>query len=222
MADDATDPSAAGISATGNAWYLRTGSLPRGRWEVRCHLTDDHPDGATVDGTALAPPELGRYGDDTVVWRAGLDDARRVRVEVSDWAAPGAPDVWCVLLREHQQGKEQATLVAFCTDDLPNGTVLPDASFFTMPVRNNQQVAAVRWWRDTAVVHQIYSHPEHRRSHLATKVIYAASGIHQLHGWPGRLHSDGRRTDEGQQFATGLRHPGRIATWTERARIVPE
>ena len=46
---------------------------------------------------------------------------------------------------------------------------------------------------------------------MATAVIYAASAYHQLHGWPGRLHSDGRRTTLGEQLVAGLRHPDRIA-----------
>lgn len=216
MADDPT-----GLSSTGNAWYLRTGSLPRGRWEVRCHLTDQNPDGSTVDAAGAEPAALELYRDDTVLWRAGLDEAGRARVEVSDWAAPGSPSAWYVLLLGDAEGRAQATLVAFTTDDLPDGTVVPDASFTTMPVRSDQQAAAVRWWRDTAVVHQIHTRTEHRRTHLATKAIYVASGIHQLHGWPDRLHSDGRRTDDGQEFVTGLGHPDRIARWTERARIEP-
>jgi hypothetical protein len=46
---------------------------------------------------------------------------------------------------------------------------------------------------------------------VATALIYAASAYHQLHGWPGRLHSDGRRTAMGEQLAAGIRHPSRIA-----------
>lgn len=210
-----------GLSSTGNAWYLRTGSLPRDRWEVRCHLTDQHPDGSTVDVAETTPEATAGYRDDTVLWRAGLDEAGRARVAVSEWAAPGALSAWYVLLLGDTEGRTQATLVAFATDHLPDGTVVPDASFFTMPISSDDQAAAVRWYRDTAVVHQIHTKPDYRRSHLATKLIYVASGIHQLHGWPDRLHSDGRRTDEGQEFVTGLGHPDRIARWTERARIQP-
>jgi hypothetical protein len=46
---------------------------------------------------------------------------------------------------------------------------------------------------------------------VASALIYAASAYHQLHGWAGRLHSDGRRTSMGQQLVAGLRHPDRIA-----------
>lgn len=68
-----------------------------------------------------------------------------------------------------------------------------------------------RWWRNDAVVDQVYVSPDMRRSHLATHVIYAASAFHQLHGWPGRLHSDGRRTMLGEALVAEFRHPGRIA-----------
>lgn len=55
-----------------------------------------------------------------------------------------------------------------------------------------------------------------RRRHVATALIYAASGYHQLHGWPGRLRSDGRRTTMGDGLVAGLRHPGRIAPLATR------
>jgi hypothetical protein len=32
-----------------------------------------------------------------------------------------------------------------------------------------------------------------------------------MHGWLGRLHSDGRRTALGEELVAGLRHPDRIA-----------
>lgn len=109
------------------------------------------------------------------------------------------------------------TLVAFTTDHLPDGTVESDAAFVTMPVKSSEQAAAIRWWADTAVVDEIYVQAEHRRSHLGSKLIYTASGYHQHQGWPNRLHSDGRRTDLGQRFVVGLRHPTRIAPWKYRA-----
>jgi hypothetical protein len=64
----------------------------------------------------------------------------------------------------------------------------------------------------------VYVTPDLRRSQLATKLVYAASAYHQFQGWPGRLHSDGRRTKLWDRFTAGLRHPSRIAPWTGYSR----
>jgi len=116
-----------------------------------------------------------------------------------------------VHLDERDADPPATALVAFATDDLPAGTVVSDPVFFHMPVRSDEQVAAIRWWHDEAVVDQVYVAEPMRRRHVGTVAIYAASAFHQFHGWPGRLHSDGRRTVLGEALVAGLRHPDRIA-----------
>ena len=205
------------MSTPGQAWYLRRSVLPGKRYEVSCFENDAHVDGFTVEASGADGQVIGEPDGADMLWSAGLDDQNRSRVVVMPGAAPDAPDAWYVAIRSTQDDRPRMTLVAFCTDHLPDATVVPDASFFTMPVTSDQQSAAIRWWADTAVVDEIFVQAEHRRSHLGTKLIYAASGFHQHHGWPGRLHSDGRRTDLGQQFVVGLRHPERIAEWSDKA-----
>jgi hypothetical protein len=123
--------------------------------------------------------------------------------------------MWFVALPELGLSRPAMTLVGYAHDVLPVGVVVPDATFFSLPVRNRDQVGAIRWWRDEAVVDQVYVSGTWRRRHVATALIYAASAYHQLHGWPGRLHSDGRRTSLGEQLVAGLRHPARIAVLDE-------
>lgn len=196
----AGDPPEAGTAA----WYVREASLSRGRWRVRCHLDDRHPDGTIVDGDH-AP------SDAFVLWHADADDASHARIDIAPGVCPGAPDVWFVALRHTNPDTDTMTLVAFATEHHPPGTVIGDAEFFHLPVSNDAQVGAIRWWPDEAVVDQVYVGDEWRRHHLATVMIYTASAYHQHQGWPGRLHSDGRRTQLGVSFVTGLRHPERIA-----------
>lgn len=208
MADDAEETGGAAMPAAGTAaWYHRQEELPGGRWRVRCLFSDDHPDGTVV--TDPGDTE-GRFE----IWRADVDDEGRSRVLVNPDAAPGSPPLWFVVLPERGE-RPATTLVAFADDALPPGTVVTDAVFFSMPVRNDDQVAAIRWWHEEAVVDQVYVAEPYRRSHVASAIIYAASAYHQLHGWPGRLHSDGRRTTMGEQLVTGLRHPDRIAPLTK-------
>ena len=187
-----------------SAWYHREGPLPGGRWRVRCLFSNGHPDGTVVD-------EPGDTTDLFVLWRADLDDEGRPRVLVNDGAVPGAPAMWFVALPELHVPRPAMTLVGFDHDAIGAGSVINDATFFHLPVSNDDQVGAIRWWHEEAVVDQVFVSDRYRRRHVASALIYAASAYHQLHGWPGRLHSDGRRTSLGEQLVAGLRHPDRIA-----------
>lgn len=194
----------AGVPGRGtHAWYHRQEPLPGGRWRVRCLFSDDHPDGTTVE-------EPGDVAGRFEIWRADLDAAGRPRVRVNADAAPDAPTMWFVALPELDADDPAMTLVGYDGEVRPPGVVVPDAEFFHLPTRNDDQVGAIRWWQ-RGVVDQVYVGERWRRRHVATALIYAASAYHQLHGWPGRLHSDGRRTTMGESLVAGLRHPDRIA-----------
>lgn len=204
-----TDGPAPAVPESGtNAWYHREEALAQGRHRVCCYFSDEHPDGAVVTGP-LAPSERFR------IWRAGVDEAGRPMVEVNPDAAPGSPGMWYVTLPEFGGDRRAMILVGYAHEALPPGVVVPDSTFFSLPVRNRDQVGAIRWWWDEAVVDEVYVAERWRRRHVATALIYAASAYHQLHGQPGRLHSDGRRTALGQQLVAGLRHPDRIAELDE-------
>lgn len=186
------------------AWYHREEPLPGGRWRVRCLVGDSHHDGAVVTD----PGETSGLFE---LWRADIDDQQRPRLWVNPVAIPDSPRMWFVALPENAAPRRPMTLVGYEHDCVPPGTVIDDGTFFHLPVRNNEQAGAIRWWREDAVVDQVYVGADYRRRHVATAMIYNASAFHQLHGWPGRLHSDGRRTDLGEQLVAGLRHPDRIA-----------
>jgi hypothetical protein len=167
-------------------------------------MSDQH-----ADGEVVADP-----GDTSGVfelWRADLDERGRPRVLVNPVATPDAPMLWFVGLPERELQRPAMTLVGYEHEALPPGVVVPNTTFFSLPTRNDDQVGAIRWWPDEATVDQVYVGDRWRRRHVATALIYAASAYHQLHGWPGRLHSDGRRTAMGEQLAAGIRHPSRIA-----------
>jgi GNAT superfamily N-acetyltransferase len=66
-----------------------------------------------------------------------------------------------------------------------------------LSVRNEEQAAAIRWWTESGVVHQVYVSPEHRRRHIASKLIYAAGAYRLAKNWP-ELRADGARTDLGE------------------------
>lgn len=171
-------------------------------------MSDDFADGEVVE-------DPGDTSGCFEIWRADLDDRGRPRVLVNPAAVPDSPVLWFVALPELAGERPAMTLVGYEHDVLPAGVVVPNTTFFGLPTRNSDQVGAIRWWRDDAIVDQVYVGQRWRRRHVATAMIYAASAYHQLHGWPGRLHSDGRRTSMGEHLVAGLRHPTRIASLDE-------
>jgi GNAT superfamily N-acetyltransferase len=195
-----------------NTWYVRDRyDEQRGRWVVRAFRGPRYPDGVVVDD---AEPELDAAEP---LWMAAADLRGRTLVSVSQRVVPNPPHVWFVELSDRPDHPDEAQLVAFASEHLPAGTVIDRFAFTTVGVRNEEQVAAVKWRPSTGVVLEVYVHPQQRRQQLATLVLYAASAVHQSRGWSGALRSDGRRTDLGERFVTGLAHPQRIAPWKERA-----
>lgn len=185
------------------AWYQRIRALPRGRFEVRCLLDDAHPDGEVV-------PKPGDTSGLFELWRAELDASDRLRLTVNPLSVPDATPLWFVHLPDRNANPPRVTLVGYATAHLAPGSVVNDPEFFHLPVRNDEQVGAVRWWPDTATVDQVYVAKQWRGLDQGRLLIYAASAFHQHHGWPGRLHLDGNRTRAGEEALSARRHPQRI------------
>lgn len=197
------------MSDTRNAWYIRRGRLSPTLWDVESRTGPEHEDGALVDaggpGVDAAP----------LLWSVDSSGRGLLRVTLEPGVAPSAPDCWFVLVAEPRATPAAVNLVAYADDRFPAGTVVSNFTFASAGVPNDEQVAAVRWYPGTGVVHQIYVASAWRRHQLGTALLYTASAVHQAHGWTRHLRSDGRRTDIGQRFTAGLRHPGRIAPHTE-------
>ena len=180
------------------AWYERGEARPGGRWQVRSWVGGDHADGAVVD-------DAGDTSGLFEIWRADLDEQGRPRLWLNPRAVPDTPPMWFVGIPELTGPRPAMALVGYSDPCVPAGTVVTDGSFFHLPVRNSDQLGALRWWRDEAVVDQVFIAAQWRRHRVAFAMIFAASAYHQLMGWPGRLHSDGRRTALGERLVTGLR-----------------
>jgi GNAT superfamily N-acetyltransferase len=164
-------------------------------------LSRDFPAGSVVDLPGGRRP---------AGWQVAVSrdvDGGRVRsVEV---ALPGAPLLWYVELPEPQAGPPASTLVAFSDRRHAEGALLTEAEARAAGVQGTEQVAALRWWPGTGLVHQIYVAPTHRRRGVAGKLVQVGYGIQFARGLP-KLHGDGRRTDLGESFREGL--PG-YAAW---------
>jgi len=194
----------------GTAWYRRLGRLDSGLWLAEAIESDQHPDGTVVPEEATT--ESAANGP--VLWRTEPSESGLLSLRLLPEADGELPPLWFTFVDEPKAAPAAANLVAFATPAFPAGTVISGYSFASSGVRNDEQAGAVRWYRDGRI-HQIFVAPEHRRQNVGTALLYAASAWHQANGWPGKLHADGRRTELGQRFAAGVRHPSRSQPLTE-------
>ena len=195
-----------------NSWYVRDRLDERtSRWVVRAFRGPRYPDGVVVE-----TDDIDLEGAEPL-WMVVPERTGHLDVSVSLRVLPQPLAVWFCVITDVADRPDEAQLVAFASDVVPPGTVVDRFTFATLGVESTSQVAAIKWRPSTGVVAEVFVQQQQRRQQLATLLLYAASAVHQAHGWPGALRSDGRRTDLGERFASGLAHPQRIAKWTEQA-----
>jgi GNAT superfamily N-acetyltransferase len=175
---------------------------------------DEFPDGSVVDLPAPASRPAGWVAEVHVAAPGQLPH----RVLMSAVMAPGAPLLWYVALPA-ADAPASLDLVAFSTRDRPAGDVLDAASFGALGLAWSNQVGAVRWETGTGLVQQFYVAPAVRRRGVGTALMAAALCVTQGRGWP-ELRADGRRTDLGEAWLTGVA----IGSWVDlpvRTEIPP-
>jgi hypothetical protein len=191
-----------------NISYLHAGSISPDLRAVTAYMGVGVEDGEQLMREPANDPTV------TWLWRtdAIAPDSTRglLQVEVNSAVVDGAPAVWFVWVDEPTVTPRATNLVAFVDDRVAPGTILSGHQFAALGVGNDIQVGAIRWYPETGLIHQVFVAPDFRRQQLGTVLLYAASALHQSHSWPGKIHADGRRTELGQQFAAGLRHPHRL------------
>jgi GNAT superfamily N-acetyltransferase len=183
-------------------WWGRLGG-PDGHLLVAV-LSPDFPPGTTVD----LPGDRRPTG-----WRVAVDVALDGRVRSVEVDAPGAPLLWFVELPE----PDASTLVAFSDARFADGTLLDGDQAREAGISASSQVAAVRWWTGTGLVHQVYVQPAVRRRGVGRCLVQAAFGLQAARGLP-PVHGDGRRTDLGEEWRRALPREiaGRMAPWSQR------
>jgi GNAT superfamily N-acetyltransferase len=201
-------PAAAADPVHGSAldpWWARLAQA--GRTSLVAVLSPDFPPGTVVD----LPGDRRPPG-----WKVAVvsDDRSPVAVEV---ALPGAPLLWYVELPEPTAAPPATTLVAFSDARHADGRLLGQGDARTAGITADGQVAAIRWWPASGLVHQIYVGPAHRRRGVANKMVRAAFGLQAARGLPA-LHGDGRRTDLGERWREALPEAiaVRMGAWSQR------
>jgi len=199
-------------------------SEPRGWWARYRHpAAPGSPARVTLTGVDSAEHAFGsdvQQPDDrrppawTLSVTADEDGGRVHRALVNQ---PGVPLLWFVEVDEPAAEPTATTLLAFSDARYAHGAVLTGDDARAAGVRGDQQVAAVRWWTGTGLVHQLYVAPQHRRKGIATALTSAAFGIQAVRGLPA-LHGDGRRTDDGEAWRAGLTANQQhwFAPWSQR------
>jgi GNAT superfamily N-acetyltransferase len=107
--------------------------------------------------------------------------------------------------------------VAFPDPRYADGRLLAPPEGRAAGIGADGQVAALRWWPGSGLVHQVYVGPDHRRRGVAHKLVRAAFGLQAARGLP-PLHGDGRRTDLGERWRKALPAAvaARMAGWSQR------
>lgn len=197
------------------AWGLLTGALPGGRFTLVAFLSDLYPDG-TLLGLDRSEEE---FSGVTQILRLDVDDSGRPVVTFAPWAEVGLPSLWFVEMDASTPTASMHALVAFATGHARRGTVVSNAAFFTMPVRSDEQVGAVRWDTNSGEIDQVFV-AEQARDQQVARTMIAVSDAYRVHrGWPGKVYVGGRRSDTVERLLEG-RPATRIMPRTERTVIM--
>lgn len=174
-------------------WYARAPAGSDGETVFYAVVSGDFPAGSVVDLPDAARPSG---------WRVAVrSQGQRVRGVVVH--APDAPPIWFVDLPEPEADPAARTLIAFSDSRFADGVLLDADEARVHGIAGDHQVAALRWWTDTGLVHQIYVGPAFRRRGVGSKVVQVAFGLQAAAGGP-PLYGDGRRTDMGEDWRRRL------------------
>lgn len=180
----------------------------RGWW--KCRALDDaseliwlahvrgglHADDVYVD---LPEAEASALVGDDAVCVAHYADGSVSRLQVTSTGAPKAPPLWFAEIDQREAVPRAAVLMAFSGHGVAPGALLSAAELREVDVAGDDQLAAVRWYRSTGEVDQVYVSPTRRREGIGSAIIMAAGTLAVARGWS-RLWGDGQRTALGDRW----------------------
>lgn len=177
-------------------WTCRiVGSDGAARWFAAI-ASDEHEPGTHRD---LSEAEGDRLRAQAVSF-ATYDAAGDVRaIEVRPKVGSDLPPLWLAELTEPDGTPPAVSLIAFTGHGIAPHALLTRAELRATPVRNADQLAAVRWYPGTGEVDQVYVSPDQRRRGLGSAMIVAAGTLAHARDWP-TLWGDGQRTGLGDRM----------------------
>ncbi|MDT7538085.1 MAG: hypothetical protein QOI82_1670 [Actinomycetota bacterium] len=172
---------------------------------LAAHFDGRHPDGSMHDHPG--PVDAVLSDPSVAAWVRFVAPGGHVRVlEVKiDGRTPygqltGTVELCYLVVGEPTASPPAVQLIAF-SGAAPDGTVLGREEARRLGLRTQDQVAAVRWFPGSGVVHQVYVSPEWRRRKVASKLLTVAELLSVAHGWQ-PLHGSGERTELGEELVT--------------------
>jgi GNAT superfamily N-acetyltransferase len=176
--------------------------------------SDRHPDGHRTELVEAAAER--EVGEDAVAAASYGTAGEVTGLRLGPRGAPAGPGIWFAEYRETNATPPAVSLMAFAGHGVAPGSLVDPAGLAGLPVENDDQLAAVRWYPGTGEVDQIYVRPDRRRQRLGSAMIGAAAALSYARGWP-RLWSDGQRTELGEQFRNASPWQHRTADLTHLA-----
>jgi hypothetical protein len=146
------------------------------------------PHGHAVDLTAVDP--RGRQPTGWLVdvrYRAGT--GRIVRLETSPGLArPGLP-LWFAEIAHATSDIPSASLVAFCGDTVPAGSLVTPSEVAARGLTMTDNVGELRWWTRSGLVETVTVDPDLAGLGIDRLLCGVAGGIAMLRNWPPLVHA---------------------------------
>lgn len=188
-------------------WYVR--SISRHDGHMVSYASTRFADGSVIDADDVARMDL---SGDELRWEADFDAGNRRLLSVQ---VRSGPPMWFVE-DDVDMGADQPgmAMIAYATHHFPAGMVISNDEFEGMPVTNEEQIGAIRWWVGNGQIHEIYVSPQHRRRGVGGALIHAAAAYQMIAG-RSPIWSSGERTDLGEAFARSVGGRWRVAARTQ-------
>lgn len=178
-------------------WWKCRALGPDGRPTWLAHVgTDRHSDDVYIELPEVEATSL--VGDDAVCV-ARYETGIVGRLDVTPRGAPKAPPLWFVEVEQPHPTHPAVMLVAFTGHGVEPGRLVDGEGFDASTATSDDQLGALRWYRESGEVDQVYVSPDWRRRSIGSALVVAGGTLAVARGWA-RLWGDGQRTALGDRW----------------------
>lgn len=190
------------MSKFAQLWYWRPYKLNETWWKVESFVATDHPSSTTVF-TEERPTQASAFS-----W-SSLDDEGNLVIGMTHEHLPDTPDIWWLLIDEPHPITPTLALIGFNSKLYQDGTILTKQT--TPPnIKQQQQIAAIRWGKHNPKLEQLYVTETQRRKRISTKMIHTADLINEAGNYGGYIYGGAELTPDGQTIATAWQGSQRL------------
>ena len=184
-------------------WFWRSAPLNEDWFAVQSFTTEEVEKPSTIEADAkptLAEPysTITLENDRLVVW---LDRTY----------SPKVPHLWYLLVPRHQAPFPATySIIAFADHRFPDGHILDVEEFRKHGHTTADQVAAVKWERESGKLQQIYVSSDYRRMGISFRLLNIADIIHVASGVSTFIYGGEEVTADGEKLAEAWKHSPRV------------